>query len=129
MHQHFFLHHLVSAKFKNAKIFRIPFWLKIAKFYTRENNPRYGIYIFVSHTLNLVLATKFMMNLKFLPQIQIFIKKYLLLKCWRNLYTGWHFSVLPAYIIWGGRKSPGKKIGSKYLFAKITTKFIDKLLD
>ena len=59
------------------------------------------------------------LNLKFLPQIQIFIKKYLLLKCWRHLYTGWHFSVLPPYIIWGGRKSPEKKIGSKYLFEKL----------
>ena len=41
--QIFFLHHLASAKFKNTKIFRIPFRLKIAKFYTRENNPPYGI--------------------------------------------------------------------------------------
>ena len=67
--------------------------------------------------------------LKFLPQIQIFIKKYLLIKCWRKLYTGWHFSVLPPYIVWGGRKSSEKKIGSKYLFEKITTKCIYKLLD
>ena len=46
----FFLHHLTSAKFKNAKIFRIPFQLKIAKFYTRENNPPYG------RTLSLLYA-------------------------------------------------------------------------
>ena len=45
--QHFFLHHLASDKFKNANIFSIPFRLKIAKFYTRENNPPYGISYFI----------------------------------------------------------------------------------
>ena len=36
-----------------------------------------------------------------------------------NLHTGWHFSALPPYIIWGGRKSKKKyKIG-KYLLQKL----------